>query len=402
MSQTALPTPTIQFIQPEEQGFSLVLGGPLYQIFRKAHLEGESPQSLLNRRLIVITAIVWLPLLILCAVSGFNSVSERFFRDIETQVRFLVALPTLILAEVIVHSRLSPAVMAFTKRKLISPEDVPRFHAAIDSAVRLRNSVPLEIVLIVLVYTGGQLAWWNNVVVNSSTWFANPAGGHMNLTPAGYWDVFVSIPAFQFILLRWYLRLLIWFRFLWQVSQLKLHLIPTHPDRAAGLAFLGKTTYAFGPILFAQGAMLSGLIASRVIYGHQNLMSFKLEAIGIIAFFLTVVFGPLMVFTPQLAQAKRKGLADYGTLANEYVAEFERKWLTERPIHREELVGSADLQSLADLGNSYEVIQEMRAVPFGLQDMLRLAYATAIPLVPLGLTMFSLDELVTQLLKVVF
>jgi len=91
-------------------------------------------------------------------------------------------------------------------------------------------------------------------------------GGSWNLTPAGLWYVFVSIPIVQFLLLRWYLRLFIWFRFLWHVSRINLHLIPTHPDRSAGLAFLGKSAYAFGPILFAQGAMLAGLVGSRVLY----------------------------------------------------------------------------------------------------------------------------------------
>ena len=392
--------PTLERTETTEQDFSLVLGGPLFQALRKSRLEGGAGELLL-RRLMVIVGIVWLPLFGLCAVTDFHHAVESFFRDIETQVRFLVALPALIVAEVIVNARLMPAVKAFTKRKLIIPEELPRFHAAVDSAMRLRNSIPLEIGLIVLVYTIGQLTWWKHILVGS-TWFATAADGHMTLTPAGYWNVFFSVPAFQFILLRWYLRLLIWFRFLWQVSRLKLHLVATHPDRAGGLSFLGRISYAFGPILFAQGAMLSAMIATRVLYGGEKLMSYKLDAIGLIAFFLAVIFGPLMVFSPQLAQAKRKGLAQYGTLANEYVTEFEKKWVLEAPSHHDEMLGSGDFQSLADMGNSYEVVKEMRAIPFGVQDMVRLAYATAIPLLPLGLTMFSLDELVTQLLKTVF
>jgi len=40
---------------------------------------------------------------------------------------------------------------------------------------------------------------------------------------------FVSIPIFQFILLRWYLRFVIWFLFLWRASRLNLHLLPRTP-----------------------------------------------------------------------------------------------------------------------------------------------------------------------------
>jgi hypothetical protein len=228
------------------------------------------------------------------------------------------------------------------------------------------------------------------------------AGGRWQLTPAGFWYVLVSIPILRFILLRWYMRLFIWFRFLWHVSRINLKLIPTHPDRAAGLAFLGRSAYAFGPILFAQGVMLAGLVAERVLYLGQSLVSFKLQIAGFVAFFVLVILGPLLMFTPQMAQAKRKGLAEYGLLAQRYVESFERKWVLSDPAPSEELLGSGDIQSLADLGNSYAMVREMRPVPFGPQDIARLAAATAAPLVPLLLTIFSPDELIMRVIKVVF
>jgi hypothetical protein len=226
-------------------------------------------------------------------------------------------------------------------------------------------------------------------------------GGHWNLTPAGYWYVFISIPIIQFLLLRWYLRLFIWFRFLWQVSRLNLNLIPTHPDRCAGLAFLGKSAYAFGPILFAQGAMLAGLIGSRVLYGGESLLFFKLQIAGFIAFFVLAILGPLLMFTPQMATAKRRGLADYGLLAQHYVEDFQQRWIV-RDSSANELLGTGDIQSLADLGNSYALVRDMRSIPFGLEDISRLAAATAAPLLPLLLTVFSPEELIVRIIRVVF
>ena len=44
--------------------FSVVLGGPLFQLARRAHLCGDALE-LLHRRIIVITLFAWLPLLIL-------------------------------------------------------------------------------------------------------------------------------------------------------------------------------------------------------------------------------------------------------------------------------------------------------------------------------------------------
>jgi hypothetical protein len=212
----------------------------------------------------------------------------------------------------------------------------------------------------------------------------------------------VSIPILQFILLRWYFRLFIWFRFLWHVSRIDLHLISTHPDRCAGLAFLGKSSYSFGPILFAQGAMLAGVVASRVLYRGESLLSFKFQIAGFVVFFILVILGPLLMFTPQLANARRKGLADYGLLAQRYVRSFDQKWIVRDPSTSEELLGAADIQSLADLGNSYALVRDMRPVPFGLDDITRLAAATAAPLVPLLLTIFPAEELLLRIIKILF
>lgn len=387
----------------ERDDFSLVLGGPTYQILRRVHLEGSQLEHL-QLRLAVITLLAWLPLLLLAIFDSSDGSSPRlsFLRDVEVHVRFLIALPVLITGESIVHARLRPIVRRFVEQRLIVPDDMARFHRAVDSAIRVRNSVVIEFALLFLVYAIGPWLWNGRVGIDTSTWYAQ-AGGRWHLTHAGFWYVFVSIPLFQFILLRWYLRLFIWFRFLWQVSRLNLHLVPTHPDRSAGLAFLGKSAYAFGPILFAQGALLAGVIATRVLYRGESLLSFKLQIAGFIAFFVLVVLGPLVMFAPMMARAKRKGLADYGLIAQRYVDRFEQRWVLEDPaIPSEELLGAADIQSLADLGNSYTMVREMRTVPFGLDDVSRLAAATAAPLLPLVLTILSPEELIMRIIKVVF
>ena len=386
----------------EQHDFSLVLGGPIFQLFRRAHLEGNHLE-LLRRRIVIITVFVWLPLLLLSAFAPTAGHAGRlsFLRDVEVHARFLIALPVLIGAELLVHLRMRPVVRRFVETRIVLPQDLPRFESAIQSAIRLRNSIPIELGLLLAVYSFGLWFWHNRVGLDSSTWYAN-SGGRWNLTPAGFWYVFVSIPIVQFILLRWYLRLFIWFRFLWQVSRMGLHLIPTHPDRCAGLAFLGKSSYAFGPILFAQGAMLAGLVASRVLYQGESLTSFKLQIGGFIAFFVLAILGPLLMFTPKMAQTRRKGLADYGLLAQRYIEDFEQKWVLRDPSTSEELLGAADIQSLADLGDSYGLVRDMRPVPFGLDDVTRLAAATAAPLVPLLLTIFAPEELLMRIIKVLF
>jgi len=384
----------------EPHDFSLVLGGPTYQLFLKSHLAGDALE-MLYRRLVILTLLAWLPLFLLAALgSSAGKVGLlSFLHDVEVHVRFLVALPVLVAAELIVHSRIRPVVHRFVERRIVMPQDLPRLDSAIESAISLRNSIPVELGLLLIVYTFGLWLWRSRIAIVAPTWYALP-GGRWHLTPAGIWYVFVSIPILQFLLLRWYLRLFIWFRFLWRVSRIDLHLIPTHPDRCAGLAFLGRSAYAFGPVLFAQGAMLASLVAARVLYRGESLTTFKLEIAGFIAVFVVAILGPLVMFTPGMARAKRKGLADYGLLAERYVESFEQKWILEKPA--EELLGSADIQSLGDLANSYAVVREMRSIPFGFEDITRLAAATAAPLLPLVFTIFSPEEVILRVIKVVF
>jgi hypothetical protein len=360
----------------------------------------------MRRRILFISCVAWVPILLLSAIEGHTlggAIKIPFLYDIEAHVRFLVALPILIAAELVVHQRIHPVVRQFVERRIVVAEDIPKFHSTIDSLLRVRNSVIVEVALLVLVYTLGLWVWRSQTALGAASWYAIPEGGQLHLTLAGYWYVFVSLPIFQFILVRWYLRFSLWFRFLWEVSKLSLHLVPTHPDRAAGLGFLGPGTYAFVPILFAQGAMLAGLIASQIFFAGQNLLSFKMQVAGFVAFFIVIVLSPLMVFTRHLAHAKRRGLGEYGLLASRYVQGFEEKWVRGGGAKAtDELLGSGDIQSLADLGNSYAVVQEMGLVPFGLKNVVRLAAATMAPLVPLTLTIISLEELVVYLVKVLF
>jgi hypothetical protein len=391
-------------IAPAAPDFSLVLGGPLYQLFRRAHLSGDTLQ-LLHRRMLIISAVAWLPLLLLSALAGDalgGAATIPFFYDIEAHVRFLVVLPILIAAELIVHKRLRPVIRQFVERRLVAPEDLPKFQQAIDSTLRVRNSVVGEIVLLVLVYTVGIWVWRTQIAVEAATWYAVPRGEGTQLTLAGHWYLFVSLPIFQFILARWYLRFGLWFWFLWQVSRLELRLIPIHPDRTAGLSFLGRSTNAFVPILVAHGAMLAGLLASQIFYAGHELMAFRVGIAGVVAFLVVLMLSPLTVFGPQLWRAKRRGLGEFGRLAGRYVRDFEEKWVHGGAPADEALIGSADIQSLADLGNSYAVVQEMRFVPFALKDAIRLAAAVAAPLLPLTLTIFSLEELVGHAIKFLF
>jgi AcrR family transcriptional regulator len=196
--------------------------------------------------------------------------------------------------------------------------------------------------------------------------------------------------------------LFIWTRFLWQVSRIDLSLVPTHPDRVGGLGFLSNTIYAFAVLAAAHGALLAGLLANRILYLKAALPEFMVEVAIMVAFMLCLALGPLLVFAPQLAAVKRTGLREYGTLAERYVRAFDAKWLRGGAPPDEPLIGSADIQSLADLGNSLEVVRTMRVAPITKEDILQLMATTLAPMVPLLLTMMPLGDLLKMLFGILF
>jgi hypothetical protein len=385
--------------------FSLILGGPLYQLLRRTHLSGDALQ-LLRRRIIAMALLAWMPLLLLSVAEGHawgDSVKLPFLYDVALHVRLLVALPLLIVAELIVHQRMRLVVRQFMERGLIPDATRAKFDAAIASAMRLRNSITAEVLLIASVYVVGVgFVWRTQVALDVTSWYGVSTDGKLQPSLAGWWLGCVSLPLFQFLLLRWYFRLFIWARFLWQVSRIELKLMPMHPDRCGGLGFLALVSHAFFPLLLAQGALLAGVMAERIFFAGAKLLDFRLELIGTVAVMVFVILGPLLVFGPKLAAAKRMGLREYGTLAERYTREFDDKWLRGGAPADEPLIGSADIQSLADLCNSFEVVKGMRMVPFNLQNVVQLAVATLLPVAPLLLTIFSLEDLLLSLLKIVF
>ena len=386
-----------------EGDFSVVIGGPLYQALRRAHLTGDALE-LVRRRIVVIALIAWLPLLVLSALGGKawgDAVAVPFLRDVDTHVRFLVALPLLIVAELVVHQRMRMIVGQFVSLGLVRDSVRARFDAAIESAMRLRNSMLAETLLIALVYGVGILVVWRHYfALGTQTWYATQQDGALRLATAGWWYLLVSLPLFQFVWLRWYFRLFVWARFLWHVSRMDIAYAPMHPDRSGGIGFLSRIGHAFAPLLLAQGALLAGTIANRIFFDGAALTEFKLLIFTFVVAVIAAVLAPLLVFIVPLSRAKRAALTEYSHLSRRYVDEFEAKWL--RPsAAAEPFVGSADIQSLADMANSFEVVRGMRIIPITRETLVQLAVLTLLPLAPLLLTMISLEELLGRLIKVV-
>jgi hypothetical protein len=390
-----------EMLSDTTKDFSLMLGGPLYQYFLRVGLV-KPPLDRVGWRMIAISMFAWAPLLLLAALSGrlLSGVKIPFLRDFEVHARFLAALPLLIGAEVIISQRIRVMLLQFVDRQIITSALLSSFERIAQSALRLRNSPRIELGLLLFVFTAGILWWRGILAIQADTWYAGTTAGRRGLTSAGYWYQFVSMPIFQFIALRWYFRLFIWGRVLWQMSRLDLNLVPSHPDRCCGLGFLGEIAAALAPFLMAHSVLLSGFLADRIVYQGGRLPDYVAEIVVVALLLYILALGPICVFTPRLLRRRREGLSAYGALASEYVIAFQKKWIEGRRPSDEPLVGSSDIQSLADLANSFEVVQHIQPFPFGRPAIAAVAVCVALPILPLSLTMFSLQELVTRLVKV--
>ncbi len=120
---------------------------------------------------------------------------------------------------------------------------------------------------------------------------------------------------------------------------------------------------------------------------------------------LVVLFTPFLAFSGKLLQARHRGLLEYGLLASEYTRAFDAKWVHTRAggeggAGEKPLLGSADIQSLADLANSYAVVRGLRFVPFDMFNVFVIVLAVVIPFCPLAFLVVSPMDVLRQVVQI--
>jgi hypothetical protein len=382
--------------------FSLVKGGLLFKLLGHMRLMKPDLEPLYSRA-ISLALFAWLPLLFLSAIHGLalsGSIKIPFLYDITVAVRLLLAIPLLVWAEQMVDSRSNEVIRHFIESGLVDDKDTPKYESIVRRVMKMVDFIPAEGVIAVLVIVNTVFFRLEYSGV-SSTWqfLVTPSG--MTRTPAGWWHLAVSIPIFQFLLWRWLYRYLIWCWFLWRVSLLDLHLIATHPDRVGGLAFLGVLQVKFCPIAFALASVLSAYVGMEVIFGGAALKQYTMMIVGNVALILIIFLGPYLVFYLPLFEAKRRGFLAYSSLANDYTLSFDRKWIGGGAPAGESLLGTSDIQSLADISNSFGIVRDMRLVPFDMKlTIIPYVLCAVIPFAPLALTVFPINEIITKIIQI--
>ena len=344
---------------------------------------------------LALALVTWLPLLALSQFAS-STATVSFLQGLGTHARLLVAIPLFFVAEALFDARAGQVITGMVSGRLIPATRLRQYQDALLQTIRWRDAWWVEATLVVL--TAMTFVEGVDLPAGISTWRTTGAG---QSTVAGWWYSLISLPIFQFLIWRWCARMLLWWQLLWRINRLDLRLIPTHPDLSAGLGGFGVAHVTLAPVSLGLSTMLVATIAEEILWAGSDIHRYVLPLTSALIANVVIAVIPLLTFAPRMLQAKQQGLLGTGTLASGYVRDFDDKWLRKAPP-REPLLGSADVQSLADLASSYDVIRSMRIAPIGLMQILLLACAAALPALPLVLFVWPLDELIVRALQGLF
>ncbi len=386
-----------------QRALLLTEGGPLYRIQKRLKLVRDREPRLLKVAGLSIL-LTWLTLFLLSAAQGTayrtTAVVVPFLHDFATYTRFLIGVPLLILAESTLGPRLADAASFFITSGLVLQKDYARFDAAVARALRLRDSAVVELLIAAGAYAISLTAM-KTMSIQVSTWSAAHSETGISLTWAGWWLVGFCAPFFNFLMLRWIWRLFLWAQFLSAMNKLDLQLFPPHPDESGGLGFLGRAQQFFAIILFGYSAATAGVLADSVIYDKVPLQTYGAPIVAYVVILVGIIIAPLLIFALRLHAAKIKGLYQYSSLATNYTSAFQHKWISKDQEAGEPLLGTADIQSLADLGNSFGFVKGMNSLPMNPRTPIQLALACLIPMAPLLLIVIPLKEMLKLIFKAV-
>ena len=372
-----------------------LLGGPLHRLgLRLGLVRGKTNTIPLG---VALGVLLWTVTVVLAVFEGHSG--ELFsLAKIAGHVRLLAAIPLFFICEAWVDPRFTGFVRKLVRSGVVPTTSRPNLESEIKSVARWRDAWLPEVVCLLDAVLLSVLAPHLNL--SGLTTGANPRLAEGQITMTGVWYQIVCLPLFRFLIFRWLWRLGLWWQFLWRLSRLELHLVPTHPDHAAGLGGLETVHTHFIPLVLAISIVNGASFAEEISAGVSAFEAIYPEVAVILIVDALLFVGPLLIFVWKLWVCRINGLGDYMTLAADYVNDFDRKWLrTHNP--GEPLLGTSDLQSLADLSNSVNIVRNMRTVPFGPRLLVNLALAAFVPLLPLLLFRYPLAELAEKVVRMV-
>ena len=377
------------------QEFSL-FGGPLHRLGRRLALVRNGTNTV--RLGLALGLLAWGVLMLLGLLQGFG---HKMFSlaIIGVHVRLLVAIPLFFVCETWVAPRMAEFVRNIVHSGLVPETELPALASDIRRVDRMKDSWLAEVLFLLLAFTLPLIETLTNLPGRTGNWASILAQAGGSLTWVHGWYLGFCLPLFRFLMFRWLWHLGLWWYSLWRVEKLKLHLIPTHSDGAAGLGYLEVVHEHFIPLVLAISAVFSASFAEDILSGKMPFETLYLLTPIVLLLNAVLFICPLFIFSHKLWVCRSTGLSEYMVMASHYVHAFDRKWVRDEKASDESQLGTPDMQSLADLTNSVNVVRGMRWIPAGRRLMIELAASVIVPLLPLFFLKYPVDQLAVKLFQ---
>jgi len=367
--------------------FSL-LGGPLHRLGRRLGLvRGATNTTTMG---VAIGVFLWFVLLALATIERVGHVAFSLALA-GTHVRLLLVIPLCFLCESLVDPRMDAFVGTIARSGVVPEKALPALNSVILRTRRWKDSVWPDALCLLAAALWSMSGLHGALPGMSATFDPSHTVAGAGISRSWYW--IVCLPLFRFLIMRWMWRLGIWWYFLARVAWLELRLVPTHPDGAGGLGFLEVVHAHFLPLIVAISAVQAASFAEEFVTGEIAFETIYPTLISVVLVNIMLFVGPLLLFSRKLWTCKVDGLMEYMEFAESYVRGFDTKWLRTGPGPTEPLLGTSDLQSLADLGNSVSVVRRMRWAPVSLIAVRDITLAALVPIAPLLLLKYPIAEL---------
>jgi len=373
-----------------------LLGGPLQWLGCRLGLVREGTNTVWLG--VALGLLAWGVLMLLALLQGFGH-KVFSFAVIGGHVRLLVAIPLFFLCETWVVPLMAEFARGIVSSGLVPDAELPALQSDIRRVGRMKDSWLAEVLFLLLAFAWPLIGTVTNLPGRTGNWASILAQVGGRLTLINGWYLMFCLPLFRFLMLRWLWHLSLWWFFLWRVKKLDLHLIPTHPDSAGGLGYLEVVQEHFTPLAAAISAVFSASFAEGIFSGTMAFETLY-RLIPMVLLLNAVLFlGPLFLFSAKLWICRITGWSEYMRMASRYVNNFDRKWIRGENASGESLLGTPDMQSLADLTNSVNVVRNMRIIPAGQRLMVQLAASAILPLLPLAFLKYPVVDVAARLFQ---
>jgi hypothetical protein len=379
---------------------SIATRGPVARLLRALGIiSREELQPV--RAIALLLLVTWVPLAVLTILRGTfvgDAVEITFIGSAAAQAKLLVALPLLVLAEAGVAKGARFLIDTVRARSLLTDDAWDTLEAEVQRLRHWRDSAVVELAIAALVILAVTYVARSSIMLvelQRSSWLVDAAG---RPSLAGWWYLRVSLFVLALASLRWTWWILLWLRFLVVFLRPRLRVVPGHPDGVGGLSFLSKVQKSFALVFMSLAATVSGRLANELLYEGASLEATKIPVAVVLVLAALVMFGPMLLFAPQMAAARGREISAYDRLGQRLVDEFDAQWVP-READRNDLLGAPHASTLADFTSVYGALSKMRPIPVYLPYFVGAMVLVVLPFLPLLLTELSLAEMAQRMLK---